>query len=153
MTTAQIEPITVTVDSLLQELRTTFAGAVAGLNVERVNLENESQGILKAADELNLLLPAKAREAERAADALLLAGKHEAAQAKRDEQQQAEAAPAEMEQRRATIAGRIEEINAEKSTIARRIFQEWFPQLRTVLVAEQQTLCGALDTAWAGIQD
>ena len=93
--TAHIEPITVTVDSLLRELRTTYAEAVSGLNVERVNLENESQGILKAADELKLLLPAKAREAERAADALLLAGKHEAAQAKRDEQQQAEAAPAE----------------------------------------------------------
>ena len=88
--------ITEIVASQLEELRTTHANAVAGLNAERAALEQESQGILKAADELKLLLPAKAREAERAADALLLAGKHEAAQAKRDEQQQAEAAPAEV---------------------------------------------------------
>jgi hypothetical protein len=144
--------ITVTVDSLLQELRTTFAGAVSGLNAERASLEQESQGIQAAADELKLLLPAKAREAERAADALLLAGKHEAAQAKRDEQQQAEAAPAEMEQRRQAIAARIGEIEAEKRDTARRVFREWFPGLREALVEEQRTLVEALANAWDGIQ-
>src|ERR1035437_1829500 len=79
--TAQIEPITVTVDSLLQELRTTFAAATSGLNAEREGLEKESAAIQTAADELRLLLPAKAREAERAADVLLLDGKREEAHA------------------------------------------------------------------------
>jgi|GEM_PF-5630143 len=144
--------ITEIVASQLEGLRTAYAKAVSGLNAERVKLESESQGILKAADELRLLLPAKAREAERAADVLLLAGKHEAAQAKRDEQQQAEAAPAEMEQRRQAIAVRIEEIEAEKRDTARRVFKEWFEELRTPLVEEQRTLIAALDNAWAGIQ-
>jgi septum formation inhibitor MinC len=144
--------ITVTVDSLLQELRTTYTGAVATLDKERLDLQGESEEIQKAADELRLLLPAKARAAERAADDLLLKGKHEEAQAKRREQQQAEAAPAEMEQRRRAIADRIEAINSEKRDIARSVFREWFPGLRDPLVAEQRELCLALDNAWAGIQ-
>jgi hypothetical protein len=150
--TAQIEPITVTVDSLLQELRTTFAAATSGLNAEREGLEKESAAIQTAADELRLLLPAKAREAERAADVLLLDGKREEAQAKREEQQQAESAPAEMEQRRGAIAVRLGEIEAEKRDTARRVFKEWFEELRTPLVEEQRTLIAALDNAWAGIQ-
>ena len=140
------------VASQLEELRTTHANAVAGLNAERAALESESQELQTKADQLKRLLAATARRAERDADALLLAGKHEAAQAKRDEQQQAEAAPAVMEQRRATIAGRIETIDLEKRETARRVFREWFPGLRVPLVEEQRTLVEALDTAWASIQ-
>ena len=55
--------------------------ATAKLESERDKLEEESQGIQAAANELKLLLPAKAREAERAADVLLLAGKPAEAQA------------------------------------------------------------------------
>ena len=144
--------ITEIVASQLEELRTTHANAVAGLNAERAALESESQELQTKADQLKRLLAATARRAERDADALLLAGKHEAAQAKRDEQQQAEAAPAEMEQRRATIAGRIEAIDSEKRAIARRVFEGWFPSFRAPLVAEQRELCLALDNAWEGIQ-
>jgi hypothetical protein len=150
--TAQIEPLASTVDSLLQKLRTSFAAASSKLESERAALEEESQAIQAASDELKLLLPAKAREAARAADQLLLEGKGEEAQAKRDEQQQAERAPAEMEQRRRAIAVRIGEIDLETRDTARRVFQEWFPGLRAALVAEQRTLCEALDTAWAGVQ-
>lgn len=146
------QPITVTVPSLLQKLRTTFAAAVSKLESERAVLEEESQGIQAASYELKLLLPAKAREAARAADVLLLAGKGEEAQAKRDEQQQAESAPAEMEQRRRAIAVRIEAIDLETRDMARRVFEEWFPELRGALVEEQRTLCEALETAWAGVQ-
>ncbi len=152
MSTQQNKPITETVASELQKLHATYVAAVSGLESERAALEQESAAILKAADELKLLLPAKAREAERAADALLLAGKHEEAKAKIAEQQQAEAAPAEMEQRRSAIAVRVVEIDGEKRTIARRVFQEWFPSFREPLVEAQRELCTALDNAWADIQ-
>jgi len=144
--------ITVTVDSLLQQLHTTLAGAVAKLEAERAELEEESQGIQAAANELKLLLPAKGREAERAADVLLLQGKSQEAAAKIKEQQQAERAPAEMEQRCRTIVVRCGQIEAEKEAIARRCFAEWYPRLRAALVAEQAAMCDALDSAWVGIQ-
>ena len=146
------ESITVTVEGALQELRSTYAEAVSALESERVTLENESQAILKAADHLRLLLPAKAREAQRAADVLLLAGKGDEAQAKIAEQQEAERAPAEMEQRRLAIAARVEKINGEEKAIARKVFQEWFPGLRAALVEEQRIMCEALNTAWTGIE-
>jgi hypothetical protein len=149
----QTEPITInsTVDSLFRDLHTTLAGAVAKLEAERDKLEEESQGIQAAANELKLLLPAKAREAERAADVLLLAGKPAEAQAKRKEQQQAERAPAEMEQRCRAITVRCGQIASEKEAIARRVFQEWYPELRAGLLAEQTAMCDALDSAWTGI--
>jgi hypothetical protein len=140
-----------TVDSLLQQLRTTLAGAVAKLEAERDKLEEESQGIQAAANELKLLLPAKAREAERAADVLLLQGKSQEAAAKIKEQKQAERAPAEMEQRCRAITVRIGEIASEKKAIARRCFAEWYPRLRAALVAEQLAVCDALDSAWVGL--
>ena len=144
--------INVTTDSLLQQLRTTLAAAVAKLEAERDKLEEESQGIQAAANELKLLLPAKAREAERAADVLLLAGKPAEAQAKRKEQQQAERAPLEMEQRCHTISVRLWEIVSEKKVIARHVFQEWLPRFREALVEEQRTMCDGLDLAWEGVQ-
>jgi hypothetical protein len=147
----QAEPITSTVDRMLLELRTTLAGAVAKLEAERDKLEEESQGIQAAANELKLLLPAKGREAERAADVLLLQGKSQEAAAKIKEQKQAERAPAEMEQRCRAITVRCGQIEAEKEAIARRCFAEWYPRLRAALVAEQTAMVDALDAAWSGI--
>ena len=144
--------LTVTVESLLQELRTTYTGAVSALDKERLDLEREAEGIQKAADKLRLLLPAQARVAERAADDLLLAGKHEEAQAKREEKQQAEAAPEEMEQRRRAIAARLESIEAEKRDNACSVFDAWLPTFRAVLVEDQRDGVDALEAAWAGIQ-
>ncbi|MGA2833683.1 MAG: hypothetical protein ABSE55_11495 [Terracidiphilus sp.] len=143
--------ITSTVDSLLQQLHTTLAGAVAKLEAERAALEADSQGILKTANELRLPLPAAAREAQRQADKLLLAGKPEEAAAKYAKQRQAESAPGKLEDRRRTIAVRIIEIASEKEAIARRCFAEWYPRLRAALVAEQLAMVDALDAAWTGI--
>jgi erythromycin esterase-like protein len=149
----QTEPISIssTVDELLQQLRDTYTKAVSKLASERDKLEQESAEIQAAANELKLLLPAKAREAERAADVLLLAGKPAEAQAKRKEQQSAERAPAEMEQRCRAITVRCGQIEAEKEAIARRVFAEWYPKLRAALVAEQLESVTALDKARDGI--
>ena len=133
-------------------LNATYAKAVAPLEKERLTLESDSQELQTKADQLKRLLAAAARRAERDADDLLLAGKGEEAQAKRDEQQQAERGPAELAQRQREIAARLEEIEAEKRDTARRVFKEWFEELRTPLVEEQRTLVEALDNAWAGIQ-
>jgi erythromycin esterase-like protein len=143
--------ITEIVTTKLQELRTTFAAATLALDTERDKLEEESSEIRAASNELKLLLPAKAREAERAADVLLLAGKPAEAQAKRKEQQSAERAPAEMEQRCRAITVRCGQIEAEKEAIARRVFAEWYPKLRAALVAEQLESVTALDKARDGI--
>jgi hypothetical protein len=143
--------ITEIVTTKLQELRTTFAAATLALDTERDKLEEESSEIRAASNELKLLLPAKAREAERAADVLLLQGKSQEAAAKIKEQKQAERAPAEMEQRCRAISARIGEIASEKEAIARRVFAEWYPKLRASLVAEQLAMCDALDASWVGI--
>ena len=149
----QTEPITITstVDALLQQLRDSYTTATAKLASERAKLEEESAAIQAASQELRLLLPAKARETERAADVLLLAGEPEAAQAKREEQQSAERAPAKLEQRRRAIAVQCDQIEAAREAIARRVFADWFPELRGALVAEQLALVDALDAAWTGI--
>jgi hypothetical protein len=145
------QSITEIVTTKLQELRTTFAAATLALDTERDKLEEESQGILKQANKLRLPLPAQAREAQRQADKLLLAGKPEEAAAKYALQRQAESAPGKLEQRCRTIAARIDQIASEKEAIARRCFAEWYPRLRAALVAEQSAMCDALDAAWTGI--
>jgi hypothetical protein len=145
------ESITVTVNELLQQLRDSYAAATAKLEAERAALEADSQGILETVNKLRLPLPAQAREAQRQADKLLLAGKPEEAAAKYALQRQAESAPGKLEDRRRTIAVRCGQLAAEKEAIARRCFEEWYPKLRAGLVAEQSAMCDALDASWAGI--
>jgi hypothetical protein len=118
---------------------------------ERAELEAESQGILETANDLKQKLPAAAREAERQADKLLLAGKPEEAAAKYEKQKQAESAPGKLEDRRRAIVVRCDQIEAAREAIARRCFAEWYPKLRAALVAEQLAMCDALDAAWASI--
>ena len=138
----QTEPITITstVDALLQQLRDSYTTATAKLASERAELEEESQGILKKANDLRIPLPAQAREAQRQADKLLLAGKPEEAAAKYALQRQAESAPGKLEDRRRTIAVRIGEIAREKEAIARRVYDQWYPGLHAALVAEQTAM-------------
>ena len=149
----QTEPITITstVDRMLLELRTTFAAATLALDTERANLEAESQGILKQANDLKQKLAAQGREAERQADKLLLAGKPAESAAKYALQRLAESAPGKLEDRRRTIAVRCGQIAAEEEAIARRVYDQWYPGLHAALVAEQLSMCDALDAAWTGI--
>jgi len=148
----QVQTISSTVNALLQELRTLYTAATATLDAERAALEADSQKTLKTAHELRLPLPAQAREAQRQADKLLLAGKPEEADAKYALQRLAERAPAEMERRASAISARLWEIVSEKKVIARHVFQEWLPRFREALVEEQRTMCDGLDLAWEGVQ-
>ena len=120
-------------DLLIERRDRQYADAIEPLDEERDTLEEESASIGEARVNLERLLPAKAREAQRAADALLLAGKHEEAAAKLTEAEEAANAPEAMKERQREISARIEEIGAEKQTAARRIFASWHEDCKTVI--------------------
>jgi hypothetical protein len=151
-----IEPITitVTVNALLLELRATYTAAVAKLEEERADLYKESSEIRAASNGTNDVtkyLAAKAREAERESDRLLLAGEPEQAQAKREEQERAERAPLELETRLSAISAQCDKIFSEEEAVARRAFAEWHLRLRAELLRDQLDSVTALDKARDGI--
>ena len=115
-------------DILIERRETAYADAIVPLNAERESLAREYTAIDEAAHNLKDILPAKRREAQRAADALLLEGKREEAEAKVAEAQQAADAPAAMNERQREISARIEEIESEKRSIARTIFEKWLTE-------------------------
>ena len=131
------EELHVTVEAafnlLIQRRDTALAAANEPLDAEKSALKEESAAIATAAENLKALLPAQAREAQRQADALLLDGKHEAAQAKIAEQHEAEAAPETMRTRQQAITARLSAIEGEKRDIARRVFAQWYAELQTVI--------------------
>jgi len=127
-----------------------YAEAIEPLDVERDTLEQESASIGEARVNLERLLPAKAREAARAADALLLAGKREASEAKLAEAAEAANAPEAMKERQREISARCEAIEQEKKAIARRIFESWYPDAQRVIRAAEH---GLLVILLDGVED
>jgi hypothetical protein len=131
---------------LIQRRDRQYADAIEPLDAERDTLEQESSSIGEARVNLERLLPAKAREAQRAADALLLAGKQEEATAKLTEAEDAANAPAAMTERQREISARIEVIEAEKRAAARRIFSTCYAEAQSVVrAAERGLFCTLLD--------
>jgi hypothetical protein len=109
-------------DLLIERRDRQYAAAIEPLDAERDTLELESASIGEARRNLERLLPAKAREAQRAADALMVAGRHDAAQLKLTEAEEAANAPAAMTERQREISTRCEAIDREKGAIARMSF-------------------------------
>jgi hypothetical protein len=133
-------------DLLVERRDREYADAIEPLDAESETLEQESASIGEARVNLERLLPAKAREAQRAADALLLAGRHEEATAKLTEAEEATNAPAAMSERQREISARIEAIEAEKQAAARRIFSTWYAEVQIVVrAAERGLFCTLLD--------
>jgi hypothetical protein len=106
--------------------------AVKPLDEEQTQLAEESASIAEAAQNLEALLPAKVREAQRQADALMLDGKEEEAQAKIAEQRAAEAAPAAMDARQCELEARWHEIEDEKEVVARRVAEAWWGECQKI---------------------
>lgn len=100
--------------ALVERRNAAYVRATAPLDREQAQLRQEHACIAEAAQELELLLPAKARMAQHEADQLLLAGKHEEARAKVQEAEEAKAAPIRMERRQAGISARIADLEAQK---------------------------------------
>jgi hypothetical protein len=127
-------------DLLIERREAALAAAIKPKDAERESLLAEYGSIGEAAQSLELLLPAREREAQRQADALLLDGKPEEARAKIAEQREAEAAPATMKARQQAISARIEAIEEERKTIARRVFETWYGELQHVIRASEHGL-------------
>ena len=122
------EAVEAAFDLLHERLEAARASAVAPLEGERESLAREYAALEEAKRNLEALLPAQAREAQRAADALLIKGKRGAAESRLREAQAAQAAPAQMEERLVNLSARIESIRAEKRNIARSVFEKWFAE-------------------------
>jgi hypothetical protein len=137
-------------DTLIQRRDREYAAACAPLDAEKESLGAEHFALEEARVNLEHLLPAKAREAERAADVLLLAGKHEEATAKLAEAEEAANAPAALIERQREISARIEAIGAEKQAAARRIFACWYPDAQRIIRAAET---GLFVTLLDGIED
>jgi polyhydroxyalkanoate synthesis regulator phasin len=136
-------------NSLLEIRDTQYDTEAIPLNKEEQKLEAENLSIIEAASKLEFLLPAQEREAQRKADALLLAGKLEEAEAKRAEHEAARHTPEAMEERQRQIAQRIEAIREEKKAIARRVFGQWYTDIQKLIRAtEHQLFIGLLDKSY-----
>jgi DNA repair exonuclease SbcCD ATPase subunit len=134
--------------SLLEGREAQLADETAPLDAEREALSKEYIDIQTAAENLKALLPAQQREAQRQADAALLAGRLEEAEAQRQEYETARHAPEAMKERQREISARIEAIDHEKKIIARSVFDEWYVQLQTIIRASEHALfCDLLNKA------
>ena len=143
-----------TLATLIEKRDSRYAEAIAPLEAERETLTVEYNDILTAAHNLEKLLPAKAREAQRKADELLLAGKDKEAEAKLAEAEQATNAPDAMAYRRQKINDRIEAIGHEMRDAAKRIFNEDYPLAQQVVrAAECGVFCTLLDGLVASFYD
>lgn len=119
-------------DVLLDRREAAFAAAIEPLESEQAQLRQENAAIETTARDLESLLPARARQAQRQHDDLLLSGQIEAAQVKLEEQKEAEAAPAAMRQRQQEIANRIAGLEEQKRNVARRVFEAHYAECQTV---------------------
>jgi hypothetical protein len=107
------------------------------LDDELARLAEESASIMEATQNLAGILSAQQREAQRQADALLLAGKPKEAAAKTTEAKEAEAAPAKMRARLQEIEERGQAIEEEKSRINARTLEAFFDESKRIIrVAE-----------------
>jgi len=125
---------------LVQRRDQQYADAIEPLDEERDTLEEEAASIAEARLNLQKILPATAREAQRAADALMVAGEQNAAQVKLAEAAEAANAPEEMNKRQRDITARIEAIERERGAIARRIFDGWYADAQHIIRAAEHGL-------------
>ena len=136
------DAITALFDTTLNELvvlrDSRYADAIAELEAERKDLEQERAAIDEAAadENLEMVLPAQSRQARREADELILAGDFEGARVKLETMVRAGNAPYAMDRRRDAITARLGAIDKEERDIAKQVFEKWFAE-------EVQPVCRA----------
>jgi len=136
--TEQIEhmadEITVLLNTALTKLEESidkqYTDAIAELEAERKDLEQERAAIDDAAadEHLEMVLPAQSRQARREADELILAGDFEGARVKLETMVRAGNAPYAMDRRRDAITARLGAIDKEERGIAKEIFEQWLSE-------------------------
>jgi DNA repair exonuclease SbcCD ATPase subunit len=129
-----------TLTGLIARRDSQYADAIAPLDAERDALAQESASIEDAKENLQALLPARARQAQRQADVLLLEGKDREAKAKIAEAREAAGAPGAINDRQAGISARIEAIESEKRAIKTGVFQTWYGECQHVIRAAEKGL-------------
>ena len=139
-----------TFTELIERRDAEYNTAIAPLDAERESLTQEHGAIGEASANLEKILPARAREAQREADVLTVAGKHEEAEAKIAEAEDAKRAPSAMNDRQREIDERIAVIDREKRAIARRVFEQWYAELLPVCRAAER---GFLVILLDGLED
>jgi hypothetical protein len=127
-----------TLTGLIARRDAAYSAAVEPLNAEREALAQESADIEDAKENLQALLPARAREAQRQADALLLAGKTEEAAAKVREAEESANAPQAIGQRQRAISARLEAIAEEKSKIKARCDEAFYSEAQRIVRASER---------------
>ena len=125
---------------LIERREAALTAAIQPLDAEKETLIKEFRAIEEASADLAKILPTRAREAQREADRLLLEGKHEEAETKMQEAQEAANAPATMTERQREISSRLEAIDAERKVAAKRIFEQWYSELQQVIRASEHGL-------------
>ncbi len=150
----QSKSLATTIDERLKELRKSYALATKELEAERATLTSDSQTLETLAEELKRKLPARMLIAQYEAAQLTVAGKDEEAALKLAELEKMMNAPQAMAEKQREIAARVEAIDKERQSIARRVFfDSAFDDIRAPLVAHSQILAEAHDYAWQGILD
>jgi len=122
-----------TFDTLIQRRDSQYASEILALDLNRQELLKEDAAIGEASRNLEKILPARARQAQREADALLVAGKVDEAELKIKEAEEAANAPAAMRTKRGEISARVAAIDDDKRNIARRIFASWYADCQAVI--------------------
>jgi len=122
---------------LIERRDEAYVKAVATLDDERMALLRECGEIEEAIGNLEPILAAKDREANRQADSFLLEGHPEQSQAKLAEAEAARNAPAAMRNRQREIEVRYQAIEDEKEVVARRVAKEWWAECQKITRAAE----------------
>lgn len=122
---------------LAARLDSRYEAAIEPLQAEEESLREEHAAIAEARVNLERILPARARVAQSEADALTVAGKHEEAQAKLTEAEEAANAPAAMKDRQREISARLKALEEEKRNAGRRVFEGWYAEAQQIIRASE----------------
>lgn len=126
-----------------------YNSAIATLDDERMALAQESAEIEETIGNLEPLLAAKDREANRQADSLLLEGKQEEAQAKLAEATVTRNASGAMRDRQCECEARYRALKGEKEVAARNVISAWLGECQAVTRASEH---GFLVVLLAGLK-
>jgi hypothetical protein len=147
---AEVTATTVKAFNLLLARRdAAYLSAISGLETERIKLEGESVSLRESERTLGEVGPARMRQAQFEADALLVAGRVEESHRKIAEAQQAEAEPARTKARQKEINERLEAIEAEKKEALRSAAVDFRESSIQLIRASESGLALILD----GVRD
>ena len=122
-----------------------YAESVVDLDEELTTLEAEASEIETQRQTVVACLASASRIKRYEADVLTVAGDLEGARVKLEELAEVEAAPGKIEERLNEILNRINQINAEKHTVARRTAKEFLEASITLIRGSETGLADLLD--------